>query len=227
MPLDDLPAVRVVRIGKSNASQAQSIFFHAYRENTFLRYMLNAKRRGYEQRLRGFIREQLSAHYSGSNLSLAIAIKDQLVGAVMVSRADDPTSFTSNWRWRLSMYSVAGIYYTEQIRNYFEQLHIALKQIDHYWISLIALHPNHQHHGYGHALVEAVHNECERDNLFQGLSVDTNDPQAKSFFESLGYYKVAEVPLKEFAMDVLYHPRSGTECPFTEFTEKADDQAQA
>ena len=68
MPLDDLPAVRVVRIGKSNTTQAQSIFFHAYRENIFLRYMLNAKRRGYEQRLRGFIREQLMAHYSGSNL---------------------------------------------------------------------------------------------------------------------------------------------------------------
>ncbi|MCF7982477.1 MAG: GNAT family N-acetyltransferase [Pseudomonadales bacterium] len=215
MPLDDLPAVRVVKIGKSNASQAQSIFFHAYRENTFLRYILNANRRGYEQRLRGFIREQLRAHYRDANLSLAIAIKEKLVGAVMVSRADDPRNFTSSWRWRLSMYSIAGVYYTEQIRHYYEQLHTALRQIDHYWISLVALHPNYQHHGYGHALVQAVHQECEKDNLFQGLSIDTSDPHAKGFFESLGYYQVAEVPLSQFSMDVLFHPRSGTECPFT------------
>lgn len=214
MPLDDSSSVRVVRIGKSNASQAQSIFFHAYRENTFLRYVLNAKRRGYEQRLRGFIREQLQAHYSGPNLSLAVAVQDQLVGAVMVSRADDPRYFIDSWRWRLRMYSVAGIYYTEQIRHYYQDLHQALRQIDHYWISLIALHPNHQQHGYGHALVEAVHNECERDSLFQGISVDTCDPRAKSFFESLGYQKVAQVPVKDFSMDILYHPRSGGESPF-------------
>ena len=224
MPLDDLPAVRVVRIGKSNATQAQSIFFHAYRENIFLRYMLNAKRRGYEQRLRGFIREQLIAHYSGSNLSLAIAIKDQLVGAVMVSRADDPRNFTSNWRWRLRMYSIAGIYYTEQLRDYYERLHHALKQIDHYWISLIALHPNHQHRGYGHALVEAVHRECEQDNLFQGLSIDTSDTQSKAFFESLGYYKVADVPIRDFSMNVLFHPKNGSECPFVSAPEQCDSK---
>lgn len=216
MPLDQLPAVRVVRISKSNASQAQSIFFHAYKDNLFLRHTLNAERRGYEQRLRGFIREQLFAHFSGANLSLAIALKDQLVGAVIVSRADDPHNFAASWRWRLRMYSVVGIYYTEQLRSYYEEVHDALKRIDHYWISLIALHPNHQHHGYGHKLVEAVHRECEKDNLYHGLSVDTCDAHSKSFFESLNYYQVANIPVHDFGMDVLFHPRSGEDCPFTE-----------
>lgn len=216
MPLDDLKNVRVVRIGKSNMSQAQTIFFQAYKDNEFLRYMLNANRRGYEQRVRGFIREELLVHYSGSNLSLAIAIGDRLVGAAMVGRADEPRNFSTNWRWRLGMYSVAGIYYTEQIRNYYEEVHQALKQIDHYWITLIALHPDYQHHGYGHALVEAVHKECETDSLYQGLSVDTCNPEYLHFFESLGYYKVSNIPINDFSMDVLFHPREGTECPFAE-----------
>lgn len=207
--------ILVTRVGRSNISQAKSIFYNAYIDNELLRYLLNANRRGYQQRLRGFIREQLMTHFEGSNLSLAITQDNRLIGAAMISRADEPKTMAANWRWLLAMYSVVGIAGTRRVQKYFDQVHAALRGIDHYWISLIALHPDFQHHGYGHILMEAVHNQCEQDNLYRGITIDSCNPSFSSFFKSMKYCKFAELDVGTVPVDILFHPRTGVRCPFT------------
>ena len=160
MPLKELNNVRVVKIGRENIAQAQSLLCDAYEDNEFTRYMFNADKRGYKQRLRGFIHEELLLHFSLSNISVALVLEERLVGVAMVSRADLPLSMATNWRWRMGMYSVAGVRYTERLRRYYKAVQESLKDKKHYWISLMGLHHDFQHHGFGHTLVEAIHQEC-------------------------------------------------------------------
>lgn len=207
MPLAELENVRVVKISRENMSQAQSLLCDAYKDNEFTRHMFNADRRGYEQRLRGFIHEELLLHFSLSNISIALTLDERLVGVAMVSRADLPLSMATNWRWRMGMYSVVGVLYTERLRSYYKAVQESLKHKKHYWISLMGLHHDFQHHGFGHALVEAVHEECEKEPNYCGISVDSIDAQYKNFFQSMGYAKEAELKVADMTMDVLFHPR--------------------
>ena len=207
MPLAELNNVRVVKIGRENMAQAQSLLCDAYEDNEFTRYMFNAEKSGYKQRLRGFIHEELLLHFSLSNISLALMLQDRFVGIAMVSRADLPLSMATNWRWRMGMYSVAGVLCTERLRRYYKAVQESLKDKKHYWISLMGLHHDFQHHGYGHALVEAIHEECEKESNYCGISVDSVDAQYKHFFKSLGYQKEAQFEVANMTMDVLFHPR--------------------
>ena len=223
MPLTELNNVRVVKIGQNSIAQAQSLLCDAYRDNEFTRYMFNAEKRGFEQRLRGFIHEELLLHFSLSNISLALALDDRLVGIAMVSRADLPLSMATNWRWRMGMYSVVGVRYTERLRSYYKAVQESLKDKKHYWISLMGLHHDFQHHGYGHTLIEAVHQECEKEANYCGISVDSVDAQYKHFFHSLGYKKEAAFDVGHLTMDVLFHPR-GDELKSSPSREKATAQ---
>ena len=207
MALTELNNVRIVKIGPDNIPQAQSLLCDAYRENEFTRYMFNAEKRGFEQRLRGFIREELLLHFSLSNISLALALENRLVGVAMVSRADLPLCMATNWRWRMGMYSVVGVRCTERLRSYYKAVQDSLKDKKHYWISLMGLHHDFQHHGFGHMLVEGIHKECEKESNYCGISVDSVDAQYKSFFQSLGYRKEATFNVGPITMDVLFHPR--------------------
>ena len=207
MPLKELDNVRVVKIGRENIAQAQSLLCDAYEDNEFTRYMFNADKRGYKQRLRGFIHEELLLHFSLSNISVALVLEERLVGVAMVSRADLPLSMATNWRWRMGMYSIAGVRYTERLRRYYKAVQESLKDKKHYWISLMGLHHDFQHHGFGHTLVEAIHQECEKESNYCGISVDSIDAQYKHFFQSLGYQKEAQFQVANMTMDVLFHPR--------------------
>jgi len=226
MPLTELPNMRIVKMSRENMSQAQSLLCDAYKDNEFTRYMFNAERSGYEQRLRGFIHEELLLHFSLSNISLALTLDNRMVGIAMVSRADIPLSMATNWRWRMGMYSVVGVLYTERLRSYYKAVQASLKDKKHYWISLMGLHHDFQHHGYGHALVEAIHTECEKESNYCGISVDSVDSQYKHFFQSLGYQKEAEFKVGKMTMDVLFHPR-GNELttPSAQATEETAENA--
>jgi GNAT superfamily N-acetyltransferase len=225
MALTELNNARLVKIGPDNIPQAQSLLCDAYRNNAFTRYMFNAEKSGYEQRLRGFIHEELLLHFSLSNISLAIALEDRLIGVAMVSRADLPLSMATNWRWRMGMYSLVGIRYTERLRSYYKAVQESLKDKKHYWISLMGLHHDFQHHGFGHMLIEGVHQECEKESNYCGISVDSVDAQYKSFFQSLGYRKEAAFSVGPLTMDVLLHPRGEPLKP-SPAREKAAAQAE-
>ncbi len=224
MPLAELPNVRIMKITRENMSQAQSLLCDAYKDNEFTRYMFNAERSGYEQRLRGFIHEELLLHFSLSNISIGLALDDRLVGVAMVSRADLPLSMATNWRWRMGMYSVVGVLYTERLRSYYKTVQDSLKDKKHYWISLMGLHHDFQHHGYGRVLVEAIHQECEKESNYCGISVDSVDAQYKHFFQSLGYQKEAEFDVGKMTMDVLFHPRGNELAAHP--TQAADETAE-
>ncbi len=206
--------VQIIKVGPDNMAQTQSLFYNAYLETDIARTLLKADKSGYEQRLRGFIRETLIHHYHSNNISLAMIENDQIIGAAMVSRANCPSNFISSWRWRLGMYSVAGIMITEGIRRYYKDVQEILSSVDSYWISLKAFRPEHQHHGGGRILLRAVHDQCEQDASFKGIGIDVSLPVLRQFFESEGYMKMGEVKLgKKLTAAILYHPKADNAPP--------------
>jgi hypothetical protein len=206
--------VQIIQVGSENMAQTQSLFYNAYLETDIARTLLRAGKRGYEQRLRGFIRETLIHHYNSANISLAMVKDDQIIGAAMVSRANCASNFISSWRWRLGMYSVAGVVTTERIRSYYKDVQDILSDVDSYWISLKAFRPENQQSGGGRILLRAVHDRCELDPSFKGIGIDVSKPELKTFFESEGYTKMGEVKVgNKLTASILYHPRAGTEVP--------------
>ncbi len=210
MPLDHFTGLQVVPVNQSNMPQAQSIFFHAYQNNPLLRYFLNATRNGFEQRLRGFIRAQLVSHYHGNNRALAIADGQRLVGAVMINKTTKPDDLS--WSWRLAMYSVAGVYYTEQLRSYYQDIAKATAEANYHWLSLVGLHPDYQHQGYGQILMNAAVEDCHADEDFPGLCIDACNKEQQHFFASLGYLNIAEIALPRLDINLMFLGNHTADC---------------
>jgi len=206
--------IKVVSIDPLSIAPALSILFNAYKDNELLKHLLDSDRPGYKQRLRSLIREDILTHFTSRNITLGLTIGRQIVGTAVVERAADPFNFFANWRWRWGMYSTVGFFRTQRLRQYYQQLHEVLEGVDHYWITFIGIHPDYQHHGLGPILLDAIHNICEKDPNYHGISIDLCGQELEHFFEHKGYRKVADIPVKDIVSEVYFHPREGEEWPF-------------
>jgi len=63
MTQNDLDWVELVRLDERNSRQARSLLYHSYRNEPTFRYLLNAERPGYRQRIRATIRELIFLHF--------------------------------------------------------------------------------------------------------------------------------------------------------------------
>ncbi|MDO7673573.1 MAG: GNAT family N-acetyltransferase [Reinekea forsetii] len=208
MPLIALDDVAVVRLDDRFNRQARSLLYHSYKDEPTFKYLLDAQRPGYKQRIRATIRELIGLHMDRGGFIFGVVHKadDRLLGVAFFSDLQLKMDISKQLFWRLKMILTAGFESTRRFVDYFNDVQESLPSKNHRMVSLIGIHPDFQKQGLGKLLLESIHAITDQDENSIGLFLDTGNNRYLDFYQSLSYEVFTELPLGQLKEFVLYRP---------------------
>ena len=208
MPLIALDDVAVVRLDDRFNRQARSLLYHSYKDEPTFKYLLDAQRPGYKQRIRATIRELIGLHMDRGEFIFGVVHKadDRLLGVAFFSDLQLKMDKSKQLFWRLKMILTAGFESTRRFVDYFNDVQESLPSKNHRMVSLIGIHPDFQKQGLGKLLLESIHAITDQDENSIGLFLDTGNNRYLDFYQSLSYEVFTELPLGQLKEFVLYRP---------------------
>jgi N-acetylglutamate synthase-like GNAT family acetyltransferase len=78
-------------------------------------------------------------------------------------------------------------------------------------LSFIAIHPLHQHHGFGHYLMAAVNTNLDEHKESEGVAVDATSKKYKAFFKNVNYQFIEEVEVGNVSGSLMVYYRETPE----------------
>ncbi len=199
--------VRANYLSAEELKLAASLLFQAYHDDPVFLEIFNNKKEGYEQRLRASIREELSAFWQAKQPMVGLFLGDSMVGVACLNSPDDSVSSDRFWHWRLKMLLTAGYFSTKQMIEKEQKVIAAVPLKKFHMLSFIAIHPLHQHHGFGHYLMAAVDTVLKEHSDSEGVAVYATSGKFKAFFEDANYEFVQEVCVGKVSGALMVHYR--------------------
>jgi len=208
MPQVSLEDVDVVRIDERFARQARSLLYHSYKDEPTFKYLLDAHRPAYKQRIRATIRELIRLHMDRGEFVFGVIHKKQqrLLGVAFFSDLQLKMDISKQLLWRMKMILTAGFEGTRRFVQYFNEVQESLPAKNHRMVSLIGIHPDFQKQGLGKLLLETIHDVTDNDQNSIGLFLDTGNNRYLEFYKSLSYEIFTELPLGNMQEFVLFRP---------------------
>jgi len=195
----------VTNLSRASLRDAVRILFSAYRQQPTFQYLFHIERRGYNQRLRGAIRELVNLYYASGDDAIGLIHDGRLVGVAFVGNPELRLNLPDQFMWRLRMMLSAGWKTTARYLDYHRQLQSAVPA-EVQQLPLMAVHPDFQRRGFGRILLEAVEQRCRRQPGVKGLLLDTGDARHLNFYQAMGFEKTGDVSLGSISAQVFYKP---------------------
>ncbi len=202
--------IRASYLPASEIKIAASLLFQAYQDDPVFMDIFDAQDSSYEQRLRATIREELAAFWQAKQPILGLYLGEALVGVACINSPGRGLGSDRFWHWRLKMMLGAGYFSTRQMIEK-EQLiidSVPLQQF--HMLSFIAVHPLHQHLGFGHYLVAAVNTVLEENPDSEGVAIYVTSDKYRDFFQECDYQVVKEVTVGKVTGPLMIHYREKT-----------------
>ncbi len=197
-------SARVVRLESGALAEAKAILYRSYKNEPTFKYLFEAKRPGYEQRVRATIRELISLHFATAQDVIGLALDNHLIAVALVGSPDVRLNLAKQLNWRLRMMLTAGMDCTWRYINYHKQIHKCLPEDQHHELPLFGVDSNYRNMGYGRQLMNALENICRENPRSTGIALDTGNTRYLSFYKELGYEVVGTVELGELSENVLF-----------------------
>jgi N-acetylglutamate synthase-like GNAT family acetyltransferase len=131
-----------------------------------------------------------------------------MVGVACLNSPDESVSSERFWHWRLKMMLGAGYFSTKQMIEKEKIVLAAVPMKKFHMLSFIAIHPLHQHHGFGHYLLAAVNTILEEHSDSEGVAVYATTEKYKQFFTEVDYNFVQELSVGNVSGSLMIHYRS-------------------
>jgi len=199
-------ATKLVRLDRSALSEAKTILFHAYRHEPIFQYLFESTRPGYDQRVRATLRECLELHFSQQQDAIGLLDNDALVAVAFICSPEAKSSFTDHFNWRVKMILTAGLNSTKRFVRYNQQVRMCLPDEHYHILPFIGVHPKSQNRGFGRVLMDVVEGICRDHPQSAGIGLDTGNTRYIRFYTNIGFQKVGEVVLGNFAESVMFKP---------------------
>ncbi|MCP5162038.1 MAG: GNAT family N-acetyltransferase [Hahellaceae bacterium] len=206
--IKDLPHPEVVRLDSDAISEAKAILYHAYKDEPTFRYLFDAERSGYEQRVRATIRELIDLHFASHQDVIGITMNGRLVAVALLGSPAIRLNLADQLNWRIRMMLTAGLASTRRYIEYHEQVTKCLPGTQRHDLPLMGVDTAHQGKGYGKLMVKAIEQLCRENPRSAGIGLDTGNEKHAKFYESLGFEKVGEVKLGNVVESVMFKPAS-------------------
>lgn len=200
--------IRATYLSAEELKLAASLLFQAYHDDPVFLDIFNSDKEGYEQRLRASIREELSAFWQAKQPMVGLFLGESMVGVACLNSPDDSVGSDRFWHWRLKMLLTAGYFSTKQMIEKEEKVisEVPLKKF--HMLSFIAIHPLHQHHGFGHYLMAAVNTVLEEHDDSEGVAVYATSDKFRAFFEDADYQFIKDVTVGKVSGALMVHYRN-------------------
>lgn len=199
--------IRATYLCAEELKLAASLLFQAYHDDPVFLDIFNSKKEGYEQRLRASIREELSAFWQAKQPMVGLYLGESMVGVACMNSPDESVGSDRFWHWRLKMLLTAGYFSTKQMIEKEQKVIAAVPLNKFHMLSFIAIHPLHQHHGFGHYLMAAVNTVLEEHSDSEGVAVYATSGKFRAFFEDAGYKFIKEVTVGKVSGALMVHYR--------------------
>lgn len=185
--------------------EARSLLYQAYRHEPTFRFMFDADRSGYEQRVRATVRELVKQHFRQDRPALGLLVNDRLVGIALIAPPVRRLDITESWAWQLRMVLSTGLRCTRRYLDYHQAVLACVPGDAVHMLPLLGIHPEFQGQHYGEQLLEAVHNWCAEDVNSEGVVLDTGNPRYLAFYKKQGYVEIGEVAVGPVREHVFFH----------------------
>jgi len=185
--------IRATYLSAEELKLAASLLFQTYHDDPVFLEVFNSKKKGYEQRVRASIREELSAFWQAKQPMVGLFLGDSMVGVACLNSPDDSVRSERFWHWRLKMLLTAGYFSTKQMIKKEQKFLAAVPLKKFHMLSFIAIHPLHQHHGFGQYLMAAVDTVLKEHNDSEGVAVYATTGKFRAFFEEANYEFVKDI----------------------------------
>jgi len=199
--------VRATYLSAEDLKLAASLLFQAYHDDPVFLDIFNSNKEGYEQRLRSSIREELMSFWQAKQPMIGLYLGESMVGVACLNSPDDSLGSERFWHWRLKMLLSAGYFSTKQMIEKEKKVIAAVPLAKFHMLSFIAIHPLHQHHGFGQYLMSAVNTVLEEHGGSEGVAVYATSGKFKHFFEEMDYQFVTEVTVGKVSGALMVHYR--------------------
>ncbi len=185
--------IRATYLSAHELKLAASLLYQAYHDDPVFLDIFASDKGDYEQRLRGAIREELNAFWQARQPMVGLYLGETMVGVACINSPDETLSSERFWHWRLKMLLNAGYFSTKQMMEKEQSVLAAVPLKVFHFLSFIAVHPLHQHHGFGHYLMAAVNTVLDEHPESEGVAVYATSGKFKEFFKNVDYKLVSEV----------------------------------
>lgn len=195
---------RVVRLERGAFNEAKAILYRAYKHEPTFKYLFEASRPGYDQRVRATIRELIDLHFSTHQDIIGLALDNHLIAVALVGSPDIRFTLSKQWNWRWRMMLTAGMDCTWRYIDYHKQIHKCLSDKEHHELPLIGVDSKYRNMGYGKQLMNAIEEICKENPRSRGIALDTGNARYLKFYQRIGYKVVGEVKLGDLVESVLF-----------------------
>ncbi|TWX54571.1 GNAT family N-acetyltransferase [Colwellia hornerae] len=200
--------IRAAYLSGEDLKLAASLLYQAYHDDPVFLEIFSNENNDYEQRLRAAIREELSAFWHAKQPMVGLYLGEAMVGVACLNSPDESVSSERFWHWRLKMMLGAGYFSTKQMIEKEKTVLAAVPMKKFHMLSFIAIHPLHQHHGFGHYLMAAVNTILEEHSASEGVAVYATTKKYQQFFKEVDYELVKELSIGNVTGSLMIHYRS-------------------
>ncbi len=202
--------IRASYLNAHELKLAASLLYQAYHDDPVFLDIFNSDKEDYEQRLRGAIREELSAFWKAKQPMVGLYLGKAMVGVACIKSPDETFSSDRFWHWRLKMLLNTGYFSTKQMIKKEQAVLSAVPLKVFHFLSFIAIHPLHQQHGFGHYLMAAVNTVLDEHPDSEGVAVYATSIKFKEFFQHVDYQAVEEITVGNVCGSVMVNYRNPT-----------------
>jgi GNAT superfamily N-acetyltransferase len=199
--------IRATYLAAEDLKLAASLLYQAYHDDPVFLDIFNSEKEDYEQRLRASIREELGAFWQAKQPMVGLYLGEAMVGVACLNGPDDGLGSERFWHWRLKMLLSAGYFSTKQMIKKEELVLAAVPLKKFHMLSFIAIHPLHQHHGFGHYLMAAVNTVLKEHPDSEGVAVYATSEKYREFFQNGDYKLIKELSVGNVSGALMVHYR--------------------
>ena len=181
----------VFELDESAAGEAVDLLVLAFERDPAYRYFCSAERSGYRRRLRVVFRSGRALQRSSGQPVLGILAGHRLAGLAMIQEPGTSVSIWAQLSWLLKIALLTGPRVPWRIVRDMRIAERARPVESHFYLPLLAVHPDFQGSGCGRVLLEALQSLSERHSTSRGVCLETENPDNVPFYEHLGYRVIA------------------------------------
>lgn len=201
--------IKAAYLSAEDLKLAVSLLYQAYHDDPVFLEIFNGEKSDYEQRLRAAIREEVNAFWQAKQPMVGLYLGETMVGVACLNSRQDGVTADRFWHWRLKMMLGAGYFSTKQMIEKEETVLSSVPMEKFHILSFIAIHPLHQHHGFGHYLMAAVNTLLDEYKDSEGVAVYATTEKYREFFKDVDYEFIKEVEVGNVSGALMVHFRSG------------------
>jgi hypothetical protein len=199
--------IKAAYLSAEDLKLAASLLYQAYHDDPVFLEIFSAEKSDYEQRLRASIREELNAFWQAKQPMVGLYLAETMVGVACLNNPEEGVTSERFWHWRLKMLLGAGYFSTKQMIEKEKVVLAAVPLKKFHMLSFIAIHPLHQHHGFGHYLMAAVNTILTEHKDSEGVAVYATSKKYKEFFNDVNYQFIEEVEVGNVSGSLMVYYR--------------------